>query len=525
MTVVASLKHLWPARRTVDAVVRPVKSDDEPLRPMPFWPVMAVVVGVVLAGGGLAMWLIGVWTPISASPANVANLESLRLDRIKTGLTVAAGLAAGATLLMTLRRQALSERAQRQAERAQRFAEEAQRFAEADALEQRTTALYVAAANQLASDKAAVRLAGLYALERLGQDDAKLRQTVVDVWCAYLRMPFEPPLEVLRRSVKGSPASLAADAEVLDPPKDAERRQELEVRRTAQRLLTTHLKVGSYRGPYRETSDSRYWFTGDGARLDVDLTGAVLVDCRLEGCWANQVSLSAAQFHGYADLSGAQFHGVANLIGAQFYSPANLRGAQFHGIAHLGGAQFYGSAELIGAQFYSDANLIGTRCHDDAFLGDIQFHGNAYMIEAQFDGPVDLSAARFHGSGNLSGAKFHGPAYLSEAQFHGDADLGGTEFYAYVDLRKAQFYRAVDLGGAQFYGRPNLSGVQFHGEADLNEALLEGDAIQDASATSKAQLPAGWRLSDRPAPVEGLFMVEKLGSGDQRESDVDDPTT
>ncbi|WP_426506099.1 hypothetical protein ACPPVO_49650 [Dactylosporangium sp. McL0621] len=37
--------------------------------------------------------------------------------------------------------------------------------------------MYVAAADQLASDRAAVRLAGLYTLERLGQDNVKLRQT------------------------------------------------------------------------------------------------------------------------------------------------------------------------------------------------------------------------------------------------------------------------------------------------------------------------------------------------------------
>jgi len=135
---------------------------------MRWWLAMtAAAVFVVVAGGVLAMWLLGVWTPI---PQRVSDPDQLRLDRIKTGLTVAAGLAAGVTLLMALRRQAWSERAQR--------------FAESDALEQRTTALYVAAAEQLGSGKAAVRLAGLYALERLGQDNPKLRQTVFGTYSA-----------------------------------------------------------------------------------------------------------------------------------------------------------------------------------------------------------------------------------------------------------------------------------------------------------------------------------------------------
>lgn len=40
---------------------------------------------------------------------------------------------------------------------------------------------------------AAVRMAGLYALERLAQSHPAHRQTVVNVIRAYLRMPFDPP--------------------------------------------------------------------------------------------------------------------------------------------------------------------------------------------------------------------------------------------------------------------------------------------------------------------------------------------
>jgi hypothetical protein len=186
MMAMPSSKRWWIER----LARRPVVRHDEPLGALRSWPVSLVSVLVVVVGGVLAMWLLGVWTPIPTQvpmPEQL-QLDRLRLDRIKTGLTVAAGLAAGVTLLVALRRQALSERAQR--------------FAESDALEQRTTALYVAAAEQLGSDKAAVRLAGLYALERLGQDNPKLRQTVFDVWCAYLRMPYTPPVDVLRRNTK-----------------------------------------------------------------------------------------------------------------------------------------------------------------------------------------------------------------------------------------------------------------------------------------------------------------------------------
>jgi hypothetical protein len=62
-----------------------------------------------------------------------------------------------------------------------------------DATERRVTELYTKAADQLGSDKAPVRLAGLYALERLAQDSPGQRQTIVNVICAYLQMPYTPP--------------------------------------------------------------------------------------------------------------------------------------------------------------------------------------------------------------------------------------------------------------------------------------------------------------------------------------------
>ncbi len=61
--------------------------------------------------------------------------------------------------------------------------------------EQRTRTLnerFATAAEQLGSDKPAVRLAGVYAMAGLADDWEENRQTCVDVLCAYLRMPYEP---------------------------------------------------------------------------------------------------------------------------------------------------------------------------------------------------------------------------------------------------------------------------------------------------------------------------------------------
>ena len=84
---------------------------------------------------------------------------------------------------------------------------------------------FATAAEQLGSDKPAVRLAGVYAMAGLADDWQENRQTCVDVLCAYLRMPYEP-----------------------DPGDESPEPQRLafqairEVRHTVIRVITAHLK-------------------------------------------------------------------------------------------------------------------------------------------------------------------------------------------------------------------------------------------------------------------------------------------
>ncbi|MEU5946337.1 pentapeptide repeat-containing protein [Micromonospora sp. NPDC047465] len=71
--------------------------------------------------------------------------------------------------------------------RKQRVEEAASRRADSEHLSSR----YQSAADQLGNDKAAVRLAGVYALARLADEWPEQRQTCIDVLCAYYRMHSE----------------------------------------------------------------------------------------------------------------------------------------------------------------------------------------------------------------------------------------------------------------------------------------------------------------------------------------------
>ena len=470
MLVMNSTWRRWAEARRA----RARRQVEQPLPVMRWLLATTLAVAVVLGGGTLAMWLLGAWSTI---PAGVPDPDLLRLERIKTGLTVAAGLAAGVTLLMTLRRQAWSE--------------QAQRFTQSDALEQRITELYVAAAEQLGSDKAAVRLAGLYALERLGQDHPRLRQTVVDVICAYLRMPYTPPAEVLRQadgSSEGTSEAAPSDGTV----DEAMSRQELQVRLTAQRLLANHLRVPSEPG---EPESAAYWLGPGGEHMDLNLAGATLVLLSLKACRLGRIDLSRAQLHERADLGGVQFHERADLSGAQFHGDADLGEAQFHGAADLGGAQFHRYAFLEGARFHRDADLTGVQFHGRAILDWVQFHGSAGLHEAQFHERADLTGAQFHQLADLGGVRFHMAANLKRVQFRGDAYLNGTQFHDAAILDGAQFHGNAYLARAEFYGLASISTAEFRKSVDLRDSRL----------ADLQPLPAPWIAMSRGP--DGLLVV------------------
>jgi hypothetical protein len=131
---------------------------------------LAAIGAVAVTAFVITAWLL----TIAGHAAPGTALANARLDAVRTGLAAGAGAAVG--LMLAFRRQ--------------HHQEIETVLTDLDATERRITELYTNAVEQLGNDKAPVRLGGLYALERLAQDNPPHRQTIVNVICAYLRMPF-----------------------------------------------------------------------------------------------------------------------------------------------------------------------------------------------------------------------------------------------------------------------------------------------------------------------------------------------
>ncbi len=223
---------------------------------------------------GLAAMLL-LWQLGGGSPQ-----DSARLDALRTAANIVVGTGGAAALLLAARRQRSAELDLLQKDH--------------DATQRRVTELYGQAAEQLGSEKAPVRLAGLYALERLAQDYESQRQTIVNVICAYLRMPFEPNAE--------SPETL----------------QELQVRQTAQRVLILHLRAGA------NGDAGSFW-----PNIDLDLSGATLVNFSLTHCTLRSAVFYKASFHDVAAFRNTTFTSKADLKHAVFAGRADFRNVAF----------------------------------------------------------------------------------------------------------------------------------------------------------------------------------------------------
>ncbi|MFK3734658.1 pentapeptide repeat-containing protein [Streptomyces sp. NPDC088090] len=233
-------------------------------------------------------------------------------DLVKLSFGVVAGAGALVALVVAYRRQRVDEAgAHREATRLH-----TERFSQA--------------VDKLGSDSPAVRLGGVHALAGLADDapDDNLRQTCIDVLCAYLRLPHTPDPGIAE--LENHHLYLALR----------------EVRHTILRLIGEHYQRPQ--GTWRSWQGSYLDLTG--VTFDVDLMsfkGAVFA--------GSTVSFRGATFSdGMVSFNGAVFsNGKVNFAGATF----------------SGGMVFFGEAVLSeGVNFYQ-ATFSGGMVRFDTAIG------------------------------------------------------------------------------------------------------------------------------------------------------------
>ncbi|WP_240686862.1 pentapeptide repeat-containing protein [Amycolatopsis suaedae] len=299
-----------------------------------------------------------------------------------------------------------------------------------DAAERRITELYLKSVEQLGSEHAPVRLAGLYALDRLAQDNPSQRQTIVNVVAAYLRMPYSLAVDQLANAGSGEYGE-----------EYRRQMQEREVRLTAQRIMTGHLSP--------QVDASRYW---EG--INLDLSGAFLIDFNLENCNVENARFVNARFYGDVFLTGAEFVGETRFDGALFDAYAWFSEANFSGVTRFDGSIFCGEARFEKTSFRGGTVFRQASFRSNCRFDDAVFAGSAVFGGAVFARNANFGGASFMDDAWLAGVEFSREAFFDRVKFAGDAWFSQAVFSSYTVFDDANFAGDIKFAGATLDGMP-----------------------------------------------------------------------
>lgn len=316
---------------------------------------------------------------------------------------------------------------------------------------------YTTAIEQLSSDKASIRLGGVYSLvglvdewladEKTIPDIEKRRkegQVIINNLCAYIRSPFllaeraeqldKPYAKDLQNDFDGDKEKFNADKQTFKQHK-ATLEEERQVRLSIIKEMHEHLHDAEKPGPW---SGFDYDFSNAHFFYPIDFVYSYF------GVFSN---FSGVTFTEDANFFGAEFTGSADFNEATFTERANFSEATFTGGAYFSEAKFTRAvffkvtfteyANFFRTNFIENADFANTTFTKEAYFPGTTFTKGAFFFGVIFAGHADFSNTIFAGA-NFSGTRFTQGAYFNEAIFIWDPIFISTALWG-IPLYKARF--------------------------------------------------------------------------------------
>ena len=344
---------------------------------------------------------------------------------------------------------------------------------------------YTTAIEQLSSDKASIRLGGVYTLvglvdEWLADDKTipnieerrKEGQVIINNLCAYIRSPFllaeraeqldKPYAKDLQKNFGGDIEKFNEDKQYFAQEKAA-LEEERQVRQSIIKEIREHLsknysESSSWSDFDYDFSHAHFFYPVNfndsyfGTSI-VNFSGATFTQADFIGvtfAWTNFIGVTFA----WANFSRATF-----TQGADFFEATFTQGANFFEVTFTQGADFFG-ATFTRANF-SKATFTRANFFEATFTQGADFFG-AKFTQANFSKATftraNFSGATFTEGAYFSGAKFTKGAYFSEATFT-HANFFGATFTQEAYFSEATFTEGAYFSGAIFHSEPSFTDV------------------------------------------------------------------
>ena len=307
---------------------------------------------------------------------------------------------------------------------------------------------YTKAVEQLANEKVAVRLGGIYTLVGLVdewiadstlelEEQQKEGQVIINNLCAYIRSPF---LLAMNRDI----------FEVDDIPEEfsekllldqANFHEEQEVRQTIFNEISLRVErnASSTSLPEKTVWES---LTFDFSRStifypldEINFMNADFSDSKFIG----EANFRFSKFWGESKFNKSSFCGYANFYGSQFQGPAKFTHSTFQENTWFNGAKFKNSAIFRGSTFLQITEFLETLFHSETNFSGVDFFNTTFFSNAKFLKDTDFSGTIFHEMLFFAGAQFDKYSDFYKTTFLGDATFFKTEFVTPTTFNNAQF--------------------------------------------------------------------------------------
>ena len=349
---------------------------------------------------------------------------------------------------------------------------------------------YTKAVEQLANEKASVRLGGIYTLVGLADewlaDDSLAKdkqreegQIIINNLCSYIRSRFP----------------LAEKIEEYEARKELEKLQKSESEKLSEEessLLQVLLKRFEDSDEYEKPKD----ITTDYVKFyeEQDVRRAIFEEMSKRSSTVSvdenkKVTVKSGAWSGFKfDFSRAPiFYPLNNLTieqgqfsSARFYRNTNFIFAKFTGNADFTGAIFTGNTDFRYTIFNERAYFVDVAFSRTADFSDAVFNRFADFLDADFSGDANFWTATFTGEARFRNATFDRNAYFTRATFNrdsyvyfaratftGDAYFIGTTFNGGTRFEGTTFSRYIYFQDATFSGEMTLRGSYFEKSAPI----------------------------------------------------------
>ena len=427
-----------------------------------------ILIAVALIGGGCAFFI----PPFITSYGSGDSLPILR----QTILAATGGVLAILTLWENRRKNDQEHMRQVHAERRSRYA---------------------TAIEQLADEKAPIRLGGVYTLVKLVDEwlaDEKTLpsekerreegQAIINSLCAYIRSPFDLTSKSKVLSENEVPESYESGIQQF--AKDQARfREEKELRLTILDAIKTRLNDGTI----TEEDGTKKLLKDPWSDFDYDFSNArFFYPINFASSYFGaSTKFTGAEFAEYANFSGARFAEDADFNGAEFTEGANFFVTVFTEYADFSEARFT-EADFNGAIFPKYANFSRSKFTEYANFSEARFTQQARFNGARFAENADFNGAEFTEDADFLKATFAGNATFFRATFAGNANFfRGVFFIQDANFSGAKFTQNASFSGAIFAQNADFSGAKFTQNASFSRATFEEKPIFESALGNEAR--------------------------------------